>query len=226
MVNKIVKNIKFYRRWLPLKLGIVITKDLVYLGRQRNIKALMRDYVRASSLELISYEIYQRKIPGNVAEVGVYQGDFAMLINLFFPDRKLYLFDTFQGFPEEHTQIDRIKNYSKADQYWGDTSIELVMSKMVYKENIIIRKGVFPETAMDIQDSFCFVSIDVDLYEPTKLALEFFYPKLNKGGYIFVHDFNNSGYKGVRSAVLEFSEKFSVPYFPLSDGCGTAVLMK
>ena len=107
---------------------------MVYLGRQRNIEELAKDYVRASFLELISWEIYLQKIPGSVVEVGIYQGDFVRIINLYFPDRKLYLFDTFEGFPEEHAKIDRDKLFSSADQDWKDTSIELVMSKMIFKE--------------------------------------------------------------------------------------------
>lgn len=47
-------------------------------------------------------------------------------------------------------------------------------------------------------DTFCFVNIDVDLYQPTKDALEFFIQKLSKGGYIFIHDYNNYGYRGIR----------------------------
>jgi hypothetical protein len=58
------------------------------------------DYVRYSSLELVAREIYENKISGNVAELGVYQGGFAQYINQIFPDRKLYLFDTFEGFNE------------------------------------------------------------------------------------------------------------------------------
>lgn len=42
--------------------------------------------------------IYSNNISGCVAEVGVFQGEFASVINKNFPDRKLYLFDTFEGF--------------------------------------------------------------------------------------------------------------------------------
>ena len=35
---------------------------------------------------------------GECAEAGVFEGDFAKWINQYFPDRKLYLFDTFEGF--------------------------------------------------------------------------------------------------------------------------------
>lgn len=37
-------------------------------------------------------------IEGSVAEAGVYQGNFSAVINKCFPTRKLYLFDTFEGF--------------------------------------------------------------------------------------------------------------------------------
>jgi O-methyltransferase len=37
---------------------------------------------------------------------------------------------------------------------------------MQNKQNCIIRKGFFPETAEGIDDNFSFVSIDVDQYEP------------------------------------------------------------
>ena len=43
-------------------------------------------------------EIYLNGISGMVAECGVYKGDFACILARIFPDRKLYLFDTFSGF--------------------------------------------------------------------------------------------------------------------------------
>jgi O-methyltransferase len=47
---------------------------------------------------------------------------------------------------------------------------------MKYKENCIVRKGYFPETAEDLEDEFVFVSIDADLYEPIYNGLCYFYP--------------------------------------------------
>ena len=54
--------------------------------------------VRLSALRLQAREIEARKIPGDVAELGVYQGAFAAEINRLFPERRLWLFDTFEGF--------------------------------------------------------------------------------------------------------------------------------
>ena len=96
---------------------------------------------------------------------------------------------------------------------------------MKHRENCIIKKGYFPETAGG-DEKYVFVSIDVDLYEPTYNGLCYFYEHLERGGYILVHDYNNSMFKGVKKAVQIFTNEKNIPYFPLSDGCGSAILMK
>lgn len=95
--------------------------------------------------EDISKEIYRYGIKGSAAELGVSVGTFVSLINHCFPDRKLYLFDTFEGFDERDAKIDRENGLSLASQKFH-TSVEIVMSKMEHPENCIIRKGCFPDT--------------------------------------------------------------------------------
>ena len=97
---------------------------------------------------------------------------------------------------------------------------------MKFRDNCIIKKGYFPESAVGVDDRFCFVSIDADLYEPILSGLQFFYPKLESKGYIFVHDFNNDLYKGARKAVLEFCNANGINYLPIPDTCGTAIITK
>lgn len=41
-----------------------------------------------------------------------------------------------------------------------------------------------------------------------------------------VHDYNNKGYGGVKIALRKFSEERNVPYFPLCDRWGSAIIMK
>ncbi|MCL2607081.1 MAG: TylF/MycF family methyltransferase [Methanomassiliicoccaceae archaeon] len=183
--------------------------------------------MRVSSLELVADEIYNNpEGAGAVAELGVYQGDFAKLINEAFPDRKLYLFDTFEGFDERDITTEKEKGFSKGDQDFSETNIEMVISKMKHPENCIIKKGYFPETAKDLDEKFVFVSIDTDLYEPIYNGLSFFYRNMVSGGVIFVHDYNNSGYKGAKEAVRKFCTENSIRHFPLSDIGGTAVIIK
>ena len=47
---------------------------------------------RVAVMRLLSEQIYQLDIPGNVAELGVFRGEFSSLISAAFPDRKIHLF--------------------------------------------------------------------------------------------------------------------------------------
>ena len=200
--------------WMDRKPGFVISDRM--------------DYVRLSSLDLCAAEIYDKKIEGSVAELGVFQGDFAEKINFAFPDRTLYLFDTFEGFDKRDVVIENQKAYSSGDQDFSKTSVDRVLKMLPYPKNCLIRKGFFPESiqAEDRQGTFAFVSIDTDLYQPIYEGLEFFYPRLSKGGYIFIHDYNNDLYKGAKKAVRDFCQSANIPYFPLTDGAGSAIIAK
>ncbi len=181
---------------------------------------------RAGALDRAAREITEKNVAGSVAEAGVFRGDFARLINLAFPQKKLYLCDTFEGFDDRDVCIERTRGWSDGKQDWSDTSVELVLSKMTFQENCIVRKGYFPESMTGIDDTFCFVSLDLDLYKPIFDSLAYFYPRLSKGGYIFIHDCVNKEYPGARKAVLEFCEKQNIGYVILPDDWGTAVIAK
>jgi O-methyltransferase len=206
--------------------NLFLIKSLVYLKRPRRINTKRLDFIRMSTLELVAEEIYQNKIPGNVAELGVYKGEFAKEINSLFPDRKLFLFDTFEGFDKKDIDAELKNSFSSGKQDFSDTSVESVLAKMKYKENCIVKKGFFPESAAGVDEKFSFVSIDADLYQPIYSGLHFFYPKLNSGGYIFVHDFNNEEYKGAREAVIKFCSENNCSYVPIGDIGGTAIISK
>lgn len=181
--------------------------------------------MRSSSLELVANEIRENNISGSVSELGVFRGEFAKLINLAFPDRKFYLFDTFEGFDEKDVKIEGNIKVNTGD--FSKTNVEVVLNKMKYRDNCIIKKGYFPQTAEDVDDTFAFVSIDVDLYEPTYKGLCYFYPRLSRGGYIFIHDYNDgTRYTRVKEAVKKYCFDNGIAYFPLSDNCGSVIIMK
>jgi len=169
-------------------------------------------------------EIIRNNVEGNLAELGVYKGEFAQNLNKFMPDRKLYLFDTFEGFDvrDKHEYDNDMLNAHA----FRDTSTTLVLSKMVKPENVIIRKGYFPETAAGLNERFCFVSLDADLYQPILNGLEYFYPRLEHGGYIFVHDFDSLIWTGVKAAVLDYCSKNRISYVPILDRGGSVIITK
>lgn len=200
--------------------------SLKYSDRKRDVDINYLDYVRLATLELVAHEIEKKNLSGNVAEVGVYKGKFAKYINQYFPSKKLYLFDTFEGFDEKDIQAEKKLGLNDANQDFSNTSVDKVLQLMPFPKQCIIKKGFFPDTAAGIEDSFVFVSLDTDLYEPIYQGLIYFYPRLEKGGYIFVHDVNNDSYKGAAKAVEKFSEEQGVSFVPLPDSCGSVVFIK
>ena len=53
-------------------------------------------------------------------------------------------------------------------------------------------------------EEFCFVHLDTDLYQSTLDSLEFFWPRMVKGGRIISHDYNALEVIGVKQAFQEF----------------------
>jgi O-methyltransferase len=209
----------------------LIVADMRRLGRKRRLdvyqNSYTNEYIRLSSLELVAHEIITRGIPGASAELGVYQGHFAAAINAALPDRELYLFDTFEGFAAEEEQRDRENHGLSYRRDFSDTSVEVVLGRLPHPERCVVRRGWFPQTAAGLEsETFSFVSIDTDLYEPILAGLEFFYDRLSPGGYLFVHDYNNSDFPGAQKAIREFSQSRGVPYVPLTDEFGTAIFTK
>lgn len=178
--------------------------DAIIIGTLSGYKAIMRQLMdlgvpstkiitswvelptmaREKFVESLGILFRNGKMMGNVAEGGVFQGEFSAVINKVFPDRKLYLFDTFEGFDERDINKESSYSSSKSGDY-AITSEEMVMKKLLHPENIIIRKGYFPDTAIGIDDTFCFVNLDFDLYNPTKNGLEWFESKMVRGGGLY-----------------------------------------
>lgn len=200
----------------------LIQEQLISYGIERSAINLsyMELRVKAREQFLSDYAqiVYSNNIQGAVAEAGVFQGEFAKVINAKFPDRECFLFDTFDGFDEKDIELERKYNLSaERAGHLNMTSEEMVLSKMMYKEKCNIRKGYFPDTAVGIEDRFCFVNLDMDLYKPTIEGLKFFWKRMERGGVILVHDYFSGAYKGVKKAVDEFRQEELISVFPIGD---------
>lgn len=190
---------------------------------------LESDYVRSKSFELAVKEIRKRKVLGAVAEVGVFRGEFAQYINWAFPDRKLYLFDTFDGFDaSEALKEMRDGNCTAAFvEAYKQTNLKTVLDRMTSLDNIVIKQGFFPQSLGGLEEKFAFVSIDVDFEDSIYEGLIYFYPRLSEGGYIFVHDYN-SDLLGVEKAIDKYEKENGIMLHkvPLADKSGTLVITK
>lgn len=164
-------------------------------------------------------------IEGDIAELGVYQGDFAWQLNLVFPERRLHLFDTFSGFDEADLAVETAA-VQQAKLDFSDTSVAAVLARMPHPEQVVLHAGRFPETAAALERRFALVSIDADLYTPTLAALHYFLPRMSRGGMLLVHDYANPRFPGVAQAVRDYEAEYgALALLPLPDLHGTAAII-
>lgn len=192
-----------------------------------------RDYVRAQTVELLSNEINDNNIEGDIAEFGVYKGEFSRYIRSVFPKKQLYLFDTFDSFREEENEKEVALGRCNASfsEAFKQTSENLVRS-IFYEdelEEIHIVKGLFPESLNNYPDlekrRFAFVSLDFDFEDSIYEGLKYVYPRLTEGGYIMLHDYN-SKLTGVKKGVERYEKEIrkKMCKVPICDEYGTLVI--
>lgn len=181
---------------------------------------LSNDYVRLATLELLCRRL--ENVPGAAAELGVYRGFFARCINQLLPERTLYLFDSFEGFTAE---AGAAESFQAAHE---NTSVEKVLSIMPNRSQIIVKPGFFPGSLNGLEVRFCLVSLDVDFEQTTLDGLRYFWPRLNPGGYLMLHDWGSPSLPGVARALEAYEAELGtkIPAFPLCDVGGTLVLCK
>lgn len=142
---------------------------------------------------LVSLLMQVYELDGDMAEVGVYKGGSAWLINKIAPHKKLHLFDTFNGFNNltEHDPNEWVNDKTVWENELGHVYHKVC--DMFKEKNVSITRGSFPESVTeDIKNTkFCFVHLDADAYKVTKESLEFFYPRMVEGGLILLHDYNH-----------------------------------
>lgn len=209
--------------FLPLERMIDVFSISTYFNPWKYYEAIALTNVKFSIIESISREIYLRGIKGSVAEAGVYKGGTAAYINRLFPDRRLYLFDTFEGFNNDDLYAEDANSRYHISIDFSDTNEQIVMDKMLYPQQCELKKGWFPSTIVEIKEKFCFARLDMDLYDPTMAGLDYFYDNMTEG-FILVHDCRNENFEGARNAVIEFCKGKGLSFFVAPDDRGTAVL--
>ena len=181
------------------------------------------DPARYASLALACATLEREEIAGEFAEVGVYRGATSRFLAACAPGRTLHLFDTFQGFAPRDREPE-----NAGDERFQATSEDTVRRALGAAANAVIHAGYFPATTKGLEDTrFAFVLLDLDVYAPTLSGLEFFYPRLERGGYCFVHDYNSpESNRACRRALTEFLAGKPERVIELPDTWGSAVFRK
>jgi O-methyltransferase len=164
-----------------------------------------------------------RHLPGDFWECGVYKGGTAtMLARLLSgaPDKRLRLFDTFDGMPATDPERDY---HRKGD--FADTSLEGVRQRVGDAPNVAYYPGFIPDTFQGLEgERVAFAHVDVDIYRSVRDCCDFLYPRLVGGGVLVFDDYGFPSCPGARAAVDGFfADK---PECPLVLPTGQAVVTK
>tara|TARA_B100001121_G_C18700065_1_gene627095 strand:+ start:13056 stop:14693 length:1638 start_codon:yes stop_codon:yes gene_type:complete len=146
-------------------------------------------------VEKIITMIENNKIDGDVIEIGSWRGGMCMYIRHLLKNskKKIWLFDTFNNFPESKNESNNeiIYNFYK-DTYFSIEQIKNNFKKFNLYENIEIINGNIKNTIYnDNIKKISLLRLDCDLYEPILLSLQELYPKIEKGGIVLIDDYNN-----------------------------------
>lgn len=167
-----------------------------------------------SLLEMASYA-RKHKLEGDFVECGVWKGHSAYMISKLLVDSQFkggfHIFDSFEGGLSPKTTEDKnlVRELSK-EQISKESAIfssteEEVRACLAEFPFVHLYKGWIPERFHEVKDKkFAFVHIDVDLFEPTRDSLNFFYPRLVDNGVIVCDDYGATQFPGAKKAVDQF----------------------
>ncbi len=80
-------------------------------------------------------------------------------------------------------------------------------------------QGWIPDTLSSLPEkTYSFVHIDLDLYDPIRGAIDYFFPRLAKGGVIVLDDYGSLFWPGAKQAGDEGAAAFGQTLIPLSSG--------
>ena len=151
---------------------------------------------------------YAIALDGDIVECGTYTGGTAYLLASVMKarvhdNRRLHLFDTFQGMPD----IAVPERDAHAPGDFGDTCLDYVRRRLQGFPFVEFHPGFIPDTFAEITnlDHFSFIHVDVDIYPTALECCRWFWPRLTRGGVILFDDYGFRSYRhAMRAAVDDF----------------------
>ena len=179
-------------------------------------------------------------LAGDIVECGVWRGGNLMLAKERRKGRdiprKIYGFDTFEGFTEP-TDVDVNTDGRSAVALYrvDDPDIRRVRASLqevtdnlrrvsLFGDDIVLRKGRVEETLVgdDIPENIALLRLDTDWYQSTKVELEVLYPRLVQGGVLILDDYGS--WLGSKKAVDDyFADKVAPLLIPVTRICRMAI---
>jgi O-methyltransferase len=139
-------------------------------------------------------------------------------------DRKFWLFDTFQGIPEDQATESERAHTIAANETCYEECYELAVKNFAPYPNAMLVRGKVPETfaGLDIK-RVAYLSIDMNIAKPEIAAMEFFWDKLVKGAIVVFDDYAWAHCGEQYDALNEFARSRGVKIAALPTGQGLLI---
>ena len=167
---------------------------------------------RLANLHRSVETIAREEVPGDVVECGVARGGSSALIGMAMArnaqtHRQLWLLDSFEGMPEPSKERD--PDYARAVQYVGtcrgdEAEVLGLVRRLAPTVRTVAVPGRYEQTlpATDLPQRVAMLHVDCDWYDPVKLVLHTFWPRMSPRAVVQIDDY--FGWDGCRRAVDEF----------------------
>lgn len=179
----------------------------------------------SEAIYIVNFLHKSLSLEGDVCEFGVAQGATSALLanEIFSTEKKLWLFDSFQGLPkptEKDLLINDIFNLGSMEKYEGTMACSMDMVKTKLEQisfpssRVKIIPGFIEDTVFkpnNFPEKVCFAYVDFDFYQPILTVLKVLDKHLSAGGFVVVDDYNWFS-SGAKTAVDEFINEFGQHY--------------
>ena len=187
--------------------NLIWDKDIEYIEAWNRFPE-SNDFVHDRHYTLYNLAKSVSYLSQDTAECGVFKGASSHLIleanrnN----NKTHHIFDSFSGLSKptkDDAPVDTTSRMWKKNEL--SVTEDIVRHNLHQFSNIEIHKGWIPECFNNINNkTYSFVHIDVDLYEPTKDCLNFFYDQIAPGGLMVCDDYGYTTCPGTYKAFNEF----------------------
>lgn len=171
--------------------------------------------------------------PMQAAECGVFRGHSLVACLKIARDLNtpvhFFGLDSFQGLPplsEEDLKAAPSDAPYREKLLFSETSLADVRKRVMeagFNRQVQFLPGFFSDTLKTLPEKrYDFVNIDCDLYDPHMECLEYFYPRLNKGGLLFFDDYHSNQFPMAGLAIDRFLKDKPEKLFHLRFGPNVA----
>lgn len=204
----------FYKRWLVKAVvshlgrsGRQITESLPTQTEERiqgrdwpPLAYTMIGLKRLDNLQACIEDVILNEVSGDLIETGVWRGGASIFMRAVLKahgvaDRSVWLADSFQGLPPPDSE----KYLDDGDQLYTYDELRVSLEEVkthferyaLLDEQVKFLKGWFRDTLPTAPiEKLSVLRLDGDMYESTWDALVTLYPKLSRGGYCIIDDYN------------------------------------